>query len=209
MEDGKSKFCTAGKRPRKGLTLQPRTRYNLETSSSLSHTSFSFHLRLSGDQLNPTHTRKGNLFDSDVYFRWCYSVAQSPPILQHRGLQNTRLPRPSLSPEICSNSCPLSQWCHPTISSVTPFSSCPQSFPASGSFSLSWLFESGGQSIGASASASVLPMNIQDWSPLGLSGLILLSKGLSGALSNLKASILCCWALWSNSHIHPWLLEKP
>ena len=69
MEDGKSKFCMAGKRPRKGLTLQPRTRYNLETSSSLSHTSFSFHLRLSGDQLNPTHTRKGNLFDSDVYFR--------------------------------------------------------------------------------------------------------------------------------------------
>ena len=208
MEDGKSKFCTAGKRPRKGLTLQPRTRYNLETSSSLSHTSFSFHLRLSVDQLNPTHTRKGNLFDSDVYFRWCCSVAQSPPILQHHGLQNTRLPCPSLSPEICSNSCPLSRWCHPTISSVTPFSSCPQSFPASGSFSLSWLFASGGQNIGASASASVFAMTIQGWFSLGLSGLILLSKGLSGVLSNLKASILCCWALWSNSHIRPWLLEN-
>ena len=86
---------------------------------------------------------------------------------------------PSLSPRVCSNSCPSSQWCHPTISSsVAPFSPCPQSFPASGCFPVSRLFESGGQSIGASA--SVLPMNIQDWFPLGLTGLVsLLSMGLA------------------------------
>ena len=99
--------------------------------------------------------------------------------LQPHGLQHTRLPCPLLSPRVCSNSCPLSQWCHPTISpSVIPFSSCPQSFPASGSFPMNWLFASGGQSIGASA--SVFPMNIQGWLPLGLTGLIsLLTKGLS------------------------------
>ena len=84
-----------------------------------------------------------------------------------------RLPCPSLSPGVCSNSYPLSQWCHLTISSsVTRFSSCPQSFPASGSFPMNWLFASSGQSIGVSASTSVLPMNIQDWFPLGLTGLI-------------------------------------
>ena len=95
-------------------------------------------------------------------------------------LQPTRLPYPSLSPWVCLNSCPLSQWCHPTISSsVIPFSSCLQSFPASGSFPVSQLFASGGQSIGASASASVLPVNIQGLLPLGLSDLISLqSKGL-------------------------------
>ena len=96
-----------------------------------------------------------------------------------------RLPCPSLSPRACSNSCPLSRWCHPTISSsVVPFSSCLQSFPASGSFQMSQ-FTSGGQSIGASSSASVLPMNIQDWFPLGLTGLISLqSKGLSRVFSH-------------------------
>ena len=101
-------------------------------------------------------------------------------------LQYARLPCPSLSPGVCSNSCPLSQWCHPTISSsVTLFSSCPQSFPASGSFPNSWLFPSGGQSIRASAAASVLPMNIQGWFSLGLTGLIsLLSKGLSRVFSS-------------------------
>ena len=93
----------------------------------------------------------------------------------------TRLSRPSPSPKVSLNSCPLSQWCHPTISSsVTPFSSGPQSFPALESFPMSWLFESGGQSIGASA--SVLPMNVQVWFPLGLTGLILQSKGLSRVL---------------------------
>ena len=87
----------------------------------------------------------------------------SDSLRPHR-LQHTRLPCPSRSPRVCSNSCPLNQWCHPTISSsVAPFSSCPQSFPASGSFPMSWLFSSGGQSIGASASASVLPVNIQGY----------------------------------------------
>ena len=97
------------------------------------------------------------------------------------GLQHARLPCPSPSPGACSNSCPLSQWCHPTISSsVIPFFSCLQSFPASGSFPMSWLFVPTGQNIGVSASASVLPMNIQSWFPLGLTGLIsLLSNRLS------------------------------
>ena len=104
--------------------------------------------------------------------------------LQPHEWQHTRLPCPSLSPGICSNSFPLSWWCHPTISSsVSPFSSCPQSFPASESFTMSWLFASGGQSIGASASASVLP--IQGWLALGWVGLIsLLSKGLSSVFSS-------------------------
>ena len=101
------------------------------------------------------------------------------------GLQHTRLPCPSLSLGICSNSCLLSRWCHTTISSsVVPFS-CPQSFPASGSFPMSQHFASGGQSIGVSASTSVLPMNIQDYSPLGWTGWISLqSKGLSRVFSN-------------------------
>ena len=101
------------------------------------------------------------------------------------GLQHTRLPCPSPTSRACSNSCP-SQWCHPTISSsVIPFSSCLQSFPASGSFPTSQFFASVGQSIGASASASVLPMNTQDWSPLGWTGWISLqSKGLSTVFSN-------------------------
>ena len=90
-----------------------------------------------------------------------------------RGLQHPQLPCPSPAPRVCSNSCPLSLWCHPTISSsVVPFSSCPPSCPASGSFPTSQIFTSGGQSIGASASASVLPMNTQDWFPLGLTDLI-------------------------------------
>ena len=93
--------------------------------------------------------------------------------LQPHGLQYTRLPCPSPSPRVCSNSLPLTQWCYPTIlSSVVPFSFCPQFFPASGSFLMSQLFASGGQSIGALASVSVLQMNIQDWFPLGLTGLI-------------------------------------
>ena len=102
------------------------------------------------------------------------------------GLQHTRLPCPSLSPRVCSNSCPLNQWCQSTIlSSVTSFSSCPHSFPASRSFAMSQLFPSSGQSIGASTSASVLPMNIQGLFLLGLTGLIsLLSKGLSRVFSN-------------------------
>ena len=99
-------------------------------------------------------------------------------------LQQARLPCPSLSPRVCSNSCPLTWWRHPTISSsVTHLTSCPQSFPALGSLPVNWLFALGGQSIGASA--SVLPMNIRDWFPLGLTGLISLqSKGLSRVFSS-------------------------
>ena len=101
--------------------------------------------------------------------------------LQPHGLQHARPPCPSPTPKVYSDSCPLSRWCHPTISSsVVPFSSCLQSFPASGSFQMNQFFASGGQSIGVSASASVLPMNIQDWFPLGWTGWISLqSKGLS------------------------------
>ena len=135
--------------------------------------------------------------------------------LWSHGLQHTRLLCPSPTPGVHLNSCPLSQWWHPTISSsVVLFSSCPQSFPASGSFPMSRLFASGGQSIGASASASVLPMNIQDWFPLGWTGLIaLLSKGLSRLFSSTtiwKHQFFSAQpSLWSNSCIHTWLLEKP
>ena len=132
--------------------------------------------------------------------------------LQLYGLWHARLPCSSPTPRTCSNSCPSSWWCHPTISfSVVPFSSCPQSFPASGSFPMSQLFTSGGQSIGTSA--SVLPMNIQDWFPLGLTGLIsLLSKGLSRAFSRTilqKYQFFSAQpSLWSNFRILTWLVEK-
>ena len=101
------------------------------------------------------------------------SVAQSCPTLRPHELQHTRLPCPSPTPKVHPNSCPLSRWCHPAISSsVIPFSSCPQSQPASESFPLTQLFAWGSQSIGVSALASVLPKNIQDWSPLGWTGWI-------------------------------------
>ena len=132
------------------------------------------------------------------------------------GLQHARLPCPSSTPRACSNSCPLSWWHHPIISSsVVPFSSCLQSFPESGSFQMSQFFASGNQNIGASASASasVLPVNIQDWFPLGLTGLISLqSKGLSRVFSNITVQnnqfFTAQLSLYSNSHIHTWLLEK-
>ena len=113
------------------------------------------------------------------------SVAQSCPTLWPHGLQHARTPCPSPTPGVYSNSCPLSRWCHPTISSsVFPFSRL-QSFPASGSFPMSGLFTSGGQNTEASVSALVLPMNIQDWLPLGWTGWISLqSKGLSRVFSN-------------------------
>ena len=114
------------------------------------------------------------------------------------GLQHARPPSPSLSPRVSSDPCPLSRWCHPTISSsVAPFSSLLQSFPASGSFPMSQFFASGGQSSGASASATVLPMNIQGWFPVGWTRLIsLLFKGLSRIFSNtivrrINSSALC------------------
>ena len=120
---------------------------------------------------------------SSVQFS-CSVVSNS---LWPHGLQHARPPCPSPAPRVYSNSCQLSQWCHPTISSsVVPFSSCPPYFPASGSFPMSQLFPSGGQSIGVSASISVLPMNIQDWFPLGLTSWISLqSKGLSRVFSNM------------------------
>ena len=114
------------------------------------------------------------------------SVTQSCPTLWPHGLQHTRLPRPSPTPKACSNSCPTSQWCHATTSSsVIPFSFCLQYFPASGSFQMSQFFPSGGQRIGVSASASVLPMNNQNWFPLAWTGWTSLqSKGVSGVFSN-------------------------
>ena len=130
------------------------------------------------------------------------------------GLQHARPPCPSPISGARSNSCPLSQRCHPTISpSVIPFSSWLQSFLASGSFPKSQLFIAGGQSIGASASASVLPMNIQDWFPLRLTCLISLqSMGHSREFSNTADQKHQFFgtqlSLWSNSHIHTWLLEK-
>ena len=129
--------------------------------------------------------------------------------------QHARLPCPSPTPRVHSNSCPLSRWCHPTISSsIVPFSSHLQSFPASGSFQMSQLFASGGQSVEVSASTSVLPMNTQDWSPLEWTGWISLqSKGLSRVFSNTTVQkhqfFGAQLSLWSNSHIHTWLLEKP
>ena len=130
-------------------------------------------------------------------------------------LLHARLPCPSPTPEAYSNSCPLSWWCHPTIAfSVIPFSACLQSFPASASFRVSQFFTSGGQNIAVSASASVLPMNIQDWSSLGWTGWVSLqSKGLSRVFSNTTVQkhqfFDAQLSLWSNSNIHTWLLEKP
>ena len=129
--------------------------------------------------------------------------------------QLARPPCPSPTHGVYSNSCPSSQWCHPAISSsVVPFSSCPQSLPASGSFPMSQLFTSDGESIGVSASASVLPMNIQDWSPLGWTGWTSLqSKGLSRVFSNTPVQkhqfFGAQLSSWSKSHIHTRPLEKP
>ena len=134
--------------------------------------------------------------------------------LQPHGLQHARLPCPSPNPGMYSNSCPLSRWCDATISSsVVPFSTCPQSLPVSVSFQMSHLFPSGGQSTGVSASTSVLPMNTLDWFPLGLTALISWqSKGLSRVFSNATVQKHQFFnaqpSLWSNCHIHTWLLEK-
>ena len=147
------------------------------------------------------------------------SVQFSPSVVSYslrpQGLQHARPPCPSPTPRAYSNSCPSQWWCHPTISSfVFPFSSCLQSFPVLGSFLMQWFFTSDGQSIGVSASASVLPMNIQDWFPLGLTGWISLqSKGLSRVFSNTTVQMHQFFStqlsLQSNCHVHTWLLEKP
>ena len=132
-----------------------------------------------------------------VNLSFCCSVV-SDSLRLHR-LQHARLPCPSLSPGICSNSCPLNWWHHSTISSsVVPFSFCPQSFPASGSLPMSWLFATCGQSTGAAALASVLPMNIQDWCPLGWTDLISLQY-------NSKASVLWRSAFFMVQLSHPYM----
>ena len=142
----------------------------------------------------------------------CSVVSNS---LQSHEPQHARPPCPSPTPRVHTNHCPLNRWCNPTISSsVIPFSSCPQSFPASGSFQISQLSTSGGQSIGVQASTSVLLMNTQDWSPLWWTRWISLqSKGLSRGFSNTtvqKHQFFCTQlSLQSNSHIHIQLLEKP
>ena len=151
---------------------------------------------------------------------WAFSSVQfsysvmSDSLRPHES-QHTRPPYLSPTPRVYSNSCPSSQWCHPAISSsVIPFSSCPESLPASGSFPMSQLFARSGQSIGVSASASVLPMNTQDWSLLGWTCWISLqSKGLSRVFSNTTVQkhqlFSAQLSLQSNSHIHTWPLEKP
>ena len=132
--------------------------------------------------------------------------------LRCHGLQHTRLPCPSRTPWACLNSCPWNQWYHPTISSsVFPFSSCLQNFPASGSFPTNQLFAPGGQSIEASASASVLTVSIQDWFPLGWTSWISLKpKGLSRVFANTTVQkhpfFNAQFSLCPNSHIHMWLL---
>ena len=161
------------------------------------------------------HITKGRMnflnMGSSVQFS-CSVVSNS---LQPHEPQHSRPPCPSPTPGVHPNPCPLSRWCHPTISlSVIPFSSCLQSFPASESFQKSQLFTSGGQSIGVSASTSVLPMNTQDWSPLWWTDWISLqSKGLSRVFSNTTAQkhqFFCTqFSSQSNSHIHTWPLEKP
>ena len=133
---------------------------------------------------------------STSHWLLCYTFSSKVPFLQFshsvvsdslwpHGLQHTRPPCSSPAPRVYASSCALIWWCHPTISSIVPFSSCLQSFPASGSFQMSQFFTSGGQSIGVSASTSVLPMNTQDWSSLGWTGWISFqSKGLSRVFSN-------------------------
>ena len=153
----------------------------------------------------------GSIQFSSVQFS-CSVVSDS---LRPHESQHTRPPCPSPTLWVHSNSCPSNQWCHPAISSsVVPFSSCPQSLPASGSFPVSQLFAWGGQSIAVSASASGLPMNTQHWSPSECTGWISLqSKGLSRVFSNTTVQkhqfFSTQLSSQSNSHIHTWPLEKP
>ena len=143
-----------------------------------------------------------------------FSCSVVPESLWPHELQHARPPCPLPSPRVYPNSCPLSQWCYPTISSsVISFSSCPQSFPTSGSFQMSQLLASGGQNTGVSALTSVLPMNTQDWFSLGWPRWISLqSKGLSRVFSNTtvqKHQFCTSPSLQSNSYIHTWPLEEP
>ena len=162
-------------------------------------------------QKEKKNSLKNSLFKSSVQFS--HSVMSDS--LRPHELQHTRPPCPSPTPGVHSNSHPLSRWCHPAISSsVVPFSSCSQSFPASGSFQISQLFPSGGQSNGVAASKSVLPINTHDWSPSEWTGWISLqSKGLSRVSSNTTVQkhqfFGAQLSSQSNSHIHTWPLEKP
>ena len=166
-----------------------------------------------------THTLESSTHGKD----WCkpgdlsvqFSRSVVSDSLQIHGLQHARPPCPSPTPRVYSNSCPSSRWCHPTISSsAVPFSSCPQSLPASESFPMSQLFTRGGQSTGVSTLASFLPKNTQDWSPLEWTGWISLqSKGLARVFSNTTVQkhqfFGAQLSSQSNSHIHTWPLEKP
>ena len=177
-----------------------------------------FYCRRQGTIFKISHN--GKEYEKEYTYTYIYMYIQfshsfmSNSLWPH-ALQHTRLPCPSPNPRAYSNSCPSSRWCHPTISSSgVPFSSCLLSFPAPRSFPMSQFFASGGQSVGVSASASVLPMNTQDWSPLELTGLISLqSKALSRVFSNTTVQkhqfFNTQLSLWSNSHIHTWLLETP
>ena len=164
-------------------------------------------------KLDRPHITHKNKFKMSSQSKFSCSVVSNS--LWPHEQQHTSPPCPSPTPGVYSNSCPLSQRCHPTISSsVVPFSSYRQSFPASRSFQMSQFFTSSGQSIGVSASASVLPMNIQDWFPLEFNDWnSLWSKGLSRVFSNTTVQKHQFFgpqlSLWSNSHIHTWLLEKP
>ena len=154
-----------------------------------------------------------NLFVRSASVKFSLSVMSDS--LRPHEFQHARSPCPSPTPEVYSISCSSSRWCHPAISSsVVPFCACPQSLPASGSFPMSQLFKSDGQSIGVSASASVLPVNTQDWSPLRWTGWISLQfKGLSRVFSNTIAQEHQIFGAQlssqSNSHLHAWPLGKP
>ena len=193
-----SLWSSTSPHPHKTLKLHERLDPSLE-SHTHTHTHTTYKLLLVAVGLPPLSFSHSVVSDS----------------LQPHGLQYARLSCPSLCPGVCSDSCALNQWWHPTISSCfIPFSSCLQSFPASGSFLISQFFTSGGQSLGASPSASVLPMNIQGWFPLELTDFISLqSKGLSRVFSNTTVQKHQFFgtqpSFWFNSHIHTWLQEKP
>ena len=192
-------YCTGGGVSAKGPTLAMKQNVFLDINKDLY-----------GED-NGSLNWKNFIEKSSV--RFILSVMSNP--LRPHESQHARPPCPSPTSRVYSNSCPSSRWCHPAISSsVVPFSSCPQSLPASGSFPMNQLFTSGGQRIRVSASASALPMNTQDWSPLGWTGWISLqSKGLSRVYSNTIVQKHQFFGTQlssqSNSHIHTWPLEKP
>ena len=188
------------------------------SETSLSHfclTSMLFFIWFSFFNCSYSNRRTEAMQEVAIFSSLWFSCSVMSNSLWPHGLQHIRLHCPSPTPGAYLNSCPLSWWCHPTISSsVVPFSSALQFSPASGSFQMSQLFVAGGQSIGISALASVLPMNIQDQFLLEWTGLISLqSKGLSRIFSNTTVQkhqfFGAQLSLWSNSHIHTSLLEKP